>query len=76
MESKQGLFQYVAPTMDTYLSTKELILDYPALRAQQLLHLALALELKPLRLTVVSADKQLLAACRPAGLHIINPEDD
>jgi len=76
MESKQGLYQYVAPTMDTYLATKQLILDYPALRAQQLLHLALALELKPLRLTVVSADKQLLAACRPAGLHIINPEDD
>ena len=76
MESAQGLFQYIAPAMDTYLSTKELILDYPALRGQQLLHLALALELKPLRLTVVSSDRQLLAACRPAGLHIINPEDD
>jgi hypothetical protein len=34
------------------------------------------LELKPLRLTVVSADTQLLTACRSAGLHIINPEED
>ncbi|MGC3975526.1 MAG: type II toxin-antitoxin system VapC family toxin [Nitrospira sp.] len=76
MESSQGLFQFISPTMDTYLAAKELISDYPALRSPQLLHLALALELKPLRLTVVSADKQLLAACRPAGLHIINPEDD
>lgn len=62
--------------MDTYLAAKELSLDYPALHSPQLLHLALAVELKPLRMTVVSADKQLLAACRPAGLHIINPEDD
>ncbi|MCC2641783.1 MAG: uncharacterized protein K0S45_2196 [Nitrospira sp.] len=76
MEAAQGLFQYISPTQDTFLMAKELILDYPALRSPQLLHLALALELKPLRLTVVSADKQLLAACRPAGLHIINPEDD
>ena len=76
MEASQGLFQFISPTMETYLAAKELILDYPALRSPQLLHLALALELKPLRLTVVSADKQLLAACRPAGLHIINPEDD
>ena len=42
----------------------------------QVLHLALALELKPLRLTVVSADPQLLAASKAAGLHIINPEED
>ena len=76
MEAAQGLFQFIAPTMHTYLASKELILDYPALRSAQLQHLALALELKPLRLTVVSADKQLLSACRPAGLHIINPEDD
>jgi hypothetical protein len=76
MESTQGLYQYIAPTMRTYLAAKELTLDYPALRSMQLLHLALAMELKPLRLTVVSADKQLLAACRPTGLHIINPEDD
>jgi hypothetical protein len=31
---------------------------------------------KPLRLTVVSADAQLLTACHSAGLHIVNPEDD
>jgi hypothetical protein len=62
--------------MQTYLATKELALEYPALRSAQVLHLALALELKPLRLTVVSADTQLLTACHSAGLHIINPEDD
>jgi predicted nucleic acid-binding protein len=75
-ESQEGLYQFIAPTMQTYLSTKELSLEYPALRTPQVLHLALALELKPLRLTVVSADTQLLTACHSAGLHIINPEED
>jgi hypothetical protein len=76
IESKQGLYQFLTPTMQTYLSTKELALEYPFLRSSQVLHLALALELKPLRLTVVSADPQLLTASRSAGLHIINPEED
>jgi predicted nucleic acid-binding protein len=76
MESGQGLFQFIAPTMQTYLQTKELVMEYPFLRAQQVMHLALALELKPLRLTMVSADMQLLAASKTAGLHIINPEED
>jgi predicted nucleic acid-binding protein len=75
-ESEQGLFQFIVPTIQTYLSTKELVMEYPGLRTQQVLHLALALELKPLRLTVVSADTQLLAASKTAGLHIINPEED
>lgn len=75
-ESLQGLYQFISPTMQTYLATKELALEYPALRSPQVLHLALALELKPLRLTVVSADMQLLEASRSAGLHIINPEED
>ena len=76
IESKQGLYQFIVPTMETYLATKELILEYPFLRSTQVMHLALALELKPLRLTVVSADTQLLAASKTAGLHIINPEED
>jgi predicted nucleic acid-binding protein len=75
-ESQDGLYKFIAPTMQTYLSTKELALEYPSLRTSQILHLALALELKPLRLTVVSADTQLLTTCRSAGLHIINPEED
>jgi hypothetical protein len=75
-ESIEGLFQFIAPTVETYLATKELVMEYPFLRAQQVMHLALALELKPLRLTVVSADVQLLAASKTAGLHIINPEED
>ena len=75
-ESQEGLYSFVAPTMQTYLATKELALEYPSLRTPQVLHLAMALELKPLRLTVVSADAPLLEACRSAGLHIINPEDD
>ncbi|MCS6897863.1 MAG: type II toxin-antitoxin system VapC family toxin, partial [Nitrospira sp.] len=76
IESKQGLFHFILPTVSTYLSTKELALEYPFLRSPQVMHLALALELKPLRLTVVSADTQLLAASKTAGLHIINPEED
>ncbi len=36
MEASQGLFQFIAPTMHTYLASKELILDYPALRSAQL----------------------------------------
>jgi len=75
-ESLEGLFQFIIPTMQTYLATKELVMEYPFLRAQQVMHLALALELKPLRLTVVSADVQLLSASKAAGLHIINPEED
>ena len=76
IESKQGLYQFIAPRMETYLATKELVLEYPSLRSPQVMHLALALELKPLRLTVVSADTQLLAASKTAGLHIINPAAD
>ena len=76
IESRDGLYQFIAPTMGTYLATKELALEYPFLRSPQVMHLALALELKPLRLTVVSADTQLLAASKAAGLHIINPEED
>jgi hypothetical protein len=76
IESKQGLYQFMAPTMETYLATKGLVLEYPFLRSTQVMHLALALELKPLRLTVVSADTQLLTASKTAGLHIINPEED
>jgi hypothetical protein len=76
IESKDGLYQFIAPTMGTYLATKELALEYPFLRSSQVMHLALALELKPLRLTVVSADTQLLAASKTAGLHIVNPEED
>jgi hypothetical protein len=76
IESQQGLYQFLTPTRQTYLATKELALEYPSLRSPQVLHLALALELKPLRLTVVSADTELLTASRSAGLHIINPEDD
>jgi hypothetical protein len=30
MEASQGLFQFISPTMETYLAAKELILDYPA----------------------------------------------
>ncbi|SLM50013.1 conserved protein of unknown function [Nitrospira japonica] len=75
-ESMEGLFQFIVPTTQTYLATKELVMEYPFLRAQQVMHLALALELKPLRLTVVSADVQLLAASKTAGLHVINPEED
>ena len=76
IESRQGLYQFIVPTLKTYLSTKDLVLEYPFLRAPQVMHLALAVELKPLRLTVVSADTQLLAASKTAGLHIINPEED
>ncbi|MFN3682192.1 MAG: hypothetical protein ACK4VP_09150, partial [Nitrospira sp.] len=76
VESKQGLFHFILPTVGTYLATKELALEYPFLRSPQVLHLALARELKPLRLTVVSADTQLLGAAKAVGLHIINPEED
>jgi hypothetical protein len=76
VESKQGLFHFILPTVETYLATKDLALEYPFLRSPQVLHLALARELKPLRLTVVSADTQLLGAAKTAGLHIINPEED
>jgi predicted nucleic acid-binding protein len=75
-ESNRGLFHYIAPSTRTFLATKQMILDYPALRASQAVHLALALELKPLRLSFVSSDRQILELCRPFGLAPINPEDD
>ncbi len=75
-ESNRGLFHYVAPSSRTFVATKRLILEYPFLRASQAIHLALAVELKPLRLSLVSSDRQLLELCRPHGIKPINPEDD
>ena len=74
-ETDRGLFHFITPTEQTYLSTRELILEYPHLRSTQALHLALALELKPLRLSMVSADKKILELCKPLGIKPINPED-
>lgn len=75
-ESERGLFQYIAPTTETFVTTKQLIMEYPLLRASQALHLALAIELRPLRVFVVSADQQIIELCRLVGLKSINPEDD
>lgn len=75
LETDRGLFHYVAPTNHTFLLVKELTLEHPSLRSAQVVHLALALELKPLRLSMVSADKKLLEVCRPLGIKPINPED-
>lgn len=75
-ESDRGLFHYVAPSSRTFVATKRLILEYPFLRASQAIHLALAVELKSLRLSLVSSDRQLLELCRPHGIKPINPEDD
>jgi hypothetical protein len=74
-DCERGLFQHIAPNNQTFLNIKELTLDFPALRALQVVHLALAKELKPLRLSMVSSDKKLLDACRPLGIRPINPEE-
>lgn len=75
-ESDRGLFHFVAPSTQTFVTTKHLIMENPLLRASQAVHLALAMELKPLRLFMVSSDRQILDLCRPLGLKAINPEDD
>lgn len=75
-ESARGLFHFVAPSPRTFVAIKHLILEYPFLRAPQALHLALAVELRPLRLSVVSSDQQLLQLCRPLGVTPVNPEED
>ncbi|MFM8552720.1 MAG: type II toxin-antitoxin system VapC family toxin [Nitrospiraceae bacterium] len=75
-ESDRGLFQFVTPSSRTFLATKQFILDYPFLRSAQALHLVLAQELRPLRLSFVSSDRQVLELCRPFGITPINPEDD
>lgn len=75
-ESDRGLFHYVSPSPRTFLTTKQLILDHPHLRSSQAIHLALAQELRPLRLSVVSSDRQMLDLCRSLGMRPINPEDD
>lgn len=75
-ESDRGLFQFVTPSSRTFLATKQFILDYPFLRSAQAIHLVLAQELRPLRLSFVSSDRQALELCRPFGITPINPEDD
>ena len=75
-ESDRGIFKYIGPTGRTFVSTKRLLMDYPHLRPAQAVHLALAVEMRPLRLSVVTTDKQLLELCRPFGLNPINPEED
>ncbi len=74
-ESDRGLFHYIAPTNHTYVTVKELMLEYPSLRAMQAIHVALAIELRPLRLSLVSSDRALLELCRPLGIKPINPEN-
>ena len=37
IESRDGLYQFIAPTMGTYLATKELALEYPFLRTPQVM---------------------------------------
>ena len=75
-ESDRGLFHFVAPSTQTFITTKHLLMENPLLRASQAVHLALAMELKPLRLFMVSSDRQILDLCRPLGLKSINPEDE
>ena len=75
LESDRGLFHYIAPTNQTYMTVKELMLEYPSLRAMQAIHVALAMELRPLRLSLVSSDRALLELCRPLGIKPINPEN-
>lgn len=75
-EAARGLYHFVAPSSRTFLTTKQLILDHPYLRTAQALQLALAQELRPLRLSMVSSDRQVLDLCRPFGIKPINPEDD
>jgi predicted nucleic acid-binding protein len=75
-ECERGLFRFISPTIQTYAVTKQFILDHPDLRSSQALHLMLAYELRPLRLSLVSSDRFLLDLCRPLGMTPINPEDD
>ena len=75
-DSDRGLFNFVAPSSRTFATTKQLILDYPFLRTAQAIHLALAQELRPLRPSMISSDRQMLELCRPLGIKPIDPEDD
>lgn len=75
-ESERGGFHYVAPTHHTYVLIKRLAMEFPHLKAPQLTHLGLALELRPLRISLVSSDRQLLTACRPLRVNTVNPEEE
>jgi hypothetical protein len=75
-ESARGVYHFATPTSDTFTSTKQLLLDYPFLRAPQAVHLMLAHEFRSLRLSVVSTDRQILEMCKPLGMNPINPEDE
>jgi predicted nucleic acid-binding protein len=74
-ESDRGFFHYVAPSAKTFVATKRLIMENPLLNPSQALHLALAMELKLVRLYMVSSDRQIIELCRPLGIRSINPED-
>ncbi|MGH7256679.1 MAG: type II toxin-antitoxin system VapC family toxin [Nitrospirales bacterium] len=75
-DCERGIWHFVAPTPQTVIATKHLIMEYPFLRAPQALQLALAQELRPLRLTVVSSDPNILQLCRSIGVAPVNPEED
>jgi len=75
-EAARGVYHFATPTSETFTATKQLLLEYPALRAPQAIHLMLAHEFRSLRLSVVSTDRQILDLCNPLGMHPINPEDD
>ncbi len=74
-ECERGGFHYVAPSPYTFGLVKRLSLEFPHLKAPQLIHLGLALELRPLRITLVSSDRPLLTACRPLRVNALNPEE-
>src|SRR5947208_13799080 len=38
-QSQEGLYQFIHPTVQTYLPTKELALEYPGRRSAQAFHL-------------------------------------
>lgn len=75
-EVAQGRFHFLEVDAATLKNVRIMILNHKGLSAQQGLHLALALEMAPLKPTVVSTDPALRQACEAEGLKCLNPEPE
>ena len=73
---KEKIFQFLELDNSHILKSKNLLLKHDTLRTYDALHLSLVLDLKVLKVTLVSSDQILNETAIAEGITTINPEKD